>query len=253
LKIEFIGTGEACDEHCPNTSLLVRTGGGKRATLLLDCGFTASTRFWLHAKDPDELDGIWISHFHGDHFFGMPLLLLRFWEMKRRKPLTVLSQQGGKGPVLDAMELAYPGFLRKMRYELEFVEVEPERPVQALGLQWRAAPTRHSRRNLAVRLDDGDASLFYSGDGAPTAETSKLARNIDLVVHEAFGLEPLVEGHGTVQGCVAFAREVRAARLALVHVQRDVRRERKGEILEMARGTEDVPVFLPEPGDAVEI
>ncbi len=76
VKIKFIGVGEAFDEDLPNTSILVRARDERNeSSILLDCGFTAPPSFWKIAKDPDDLDAIWISHFHGDHFFVLPALL----------------------------------------------------------------------------------------------------------------------------------------------------------------------------------
>ena len=71
LEVVFLGVGEAFDESLPNTSILVRPveESGPTTTLLLDCGFTAPPLFWREMPEPDALDGIWISHFHGDHCF----------------------------------------------------------------------------------------------------------------------------------------------------------------------------------------
>ena len=80
---------------------------------MLDCGFTVPSLYWQQTSDQDDLDALWISHFHGDHFFGVPALLLRLWEMKRSKPLAIVSQTGVERIVTQAMELAYPGFFAK--------------------------------------------------------------------------------------------------------------------------------------------
>jgi ribonuclease Z len=254
MQVLFVGVGEACDERLPNTSLLVRTRvGGVRRTILLDCGFTAAAPTWRHLSDPDELDALWISHFHGDHFFGAPALLLRCWELQRRKPLVILGQSGIRRVIEQAVDLAYPGFRGKLKYPLEFIELEVDKPLAVLGLTWRAAETEHGQRSLAVRIDDGESSVVYSGDGRPTRETLALARGCRLLVHEAFHLEGATPGHGTVQGCIDFARSARAATLALVHVQRDVRRDRYGEILEVLNQVADFPVLLPEPEATLEI
>ena len=97
---------------------------------MLDCGFTVPSLYWQQTSDPDDLDSLWISHFHGDHFFGVPALLLRFWEMKRIKPLAIVSQTGIAGIVTQAMELAYPGFFEKLTYLVVFHEIEPGRRVR---------------------------------------------------------------------------------------------------------------------------
>ncbi len=97
MRVTFLGVGEACDERLPNTSLWVQSGvGDQRQSVMMDCGFTVPSLYWQQQSDPNDLDALWISHFHGDHFFGVPALLLRFWEMKRSKALAIVSQSGGR-------------------------------------------------------------------------------------------------------------------------------------------------------------
>ncbi|MGQ9484289.1 MAG: MBL fold metallo-hydrolase [Desulfosoma sp.] len=259
VTVEFLGVGEACDETQPNTSLLLQVWpAGDCSTsiqILLDCGFSVSHRYFQACSDPDLLDAVWISHFHGDHFFGMPLLLLRFWEMKRLKPLTIVTQPGGLERVLAAMDLAYPGFAKKLTFPLRELALDAGRTVQVHGTTWRAAQTEHGQKNLSVRIDGGQWSLFYSGDGRPTAETQTLAEGCTLAVHEAFVLndDNSIAGHGSVQGCLAWARGAGVRRLVLVHMQRDVRRTQWREILDTIHRCHDLEVLVPGSGDIVPL
>lgn len=254
MRVVFLGVGEACDDTLPNTAVWLQAHAeyGNRS-VLLDCGFTVPPRYFALTGDPEDLDAVWISHFHGDHFFGMPALILRLWEMQRKKPLTIVGQEGVEEKVTQAMELAYPGFLAKLMYALEFVIVEAGRAVEVAGLLWRFASNQHGQPDLAVRIDDEERSVFYSGDGLATPESLALANECDLVVHEAFRLEQPVAGHGTVMQSVGFARGAGAKRLALVHVQREERKNRLGEIRAFAKEVHDLDVLLPSPGDVLEL
>lgn len=248
MEIVFLGVGEACDVRHPNSSLLLRNleDGG---SVMLDCGFNVPHQYFQVSEDPDEMKALWISHFHGDHFFGVPLMLLRFWEMARNRPLAILGQTGVKEKVLQALELAYPGFSARLQYELKFMELEPGVCLNKEGLIWRAAENEHSQRSLSVRIDAGKKSLFYSGDGRPTEATVALADKCDLVIHEAFRITGETSGHGTVQGSIDFARRAGAANLALVHVERQDRLHRRQQIEELLQGAKELHAFLPEPGD----
>lgn len=254
MKVVFLGVGEACDELLPNTAVWLQTAvEGYRKSILLDCGFTVPPLYWRQTADPENLDALWLSHFHGDHFFGVPALLLRFWEMKRTKPLAIVGQPGAEELVTRAMSLAYPHFLEKLTYPLEFIVAEPDQPLQVAGLAWRFAENAHGQRDLAVRLEDGKHSVFYSGDGLFTAETLSLAMGCDLAIHEAFKLDQPISGHGSVRQCIDFGRRANVSMLALVHVQRDERRERYREIVSVLEGIGECHVLLPEPGDEVEL
>jgi ribonuclease BN (tRNA processing enzyme) len=254
MKIKFIGVGEAFDEELSNTSIWVRAAGScNESSILLDCGFTAPSSFWKSCRDPDNLDAIWISHFHGDHFFGLPALLTRFWEMKRAKPLLILGQRGIEETVVQTVKLAYSSVMDRLAYDIRFMTVEPGEVVQAAGAAWRSAVNGHSQRDLAVRIEAGGKALFYSGDGLSTDETLLLAHGADLVIHEAFRLEAEIPGHGNIVKCIDFARRAKARSLALVHIDRNERHRRREDILRVSAEVKDFEVLMPEPGDELEI
>ncbi len=255
MIVKFLGVGEAFDERLPNTSILVRAeeDGAGQSSVLLDCGFTAPPRFWANCGDPDELDAIWISHFHGDHFFGIPALLTRFWESGRRKPLLVAGQEGVGTVVSQALRLAYASVMDKFGFELKFLDIEPGNTFETAGFTWSAAQSGHPQRDLALRLERGGKSLFYGGDGPPTEQTLALAHGCDLIIHEAFSIEQKYPSHGSMRGAIDFALKAGGKALAFVHVQRDERRERNYEIKQLIEETKHMRVFMPEPEEELEL
>ena len=253
MKIDFCGVGEAFDEHHTNTSLLVTLPQPPLRQILLDCGFSAAAPFWRISPDPMALDAVWISHFHGDHFLGIPQLLLRMFENNRQKPLTVIGQKGVRALVVEAMEMAYPGFLKKMAFTIEAVELKAGQSFEAVGFKGSVAPSLHSKPCLALRLDDDNGSFFYSGDGRPSEDSRKLARGCDLIIQEAFTVDETLHGHATITEAIALAKEAGARYLALVHLNRDVRRERKSEIRGLMDRTHPLTVLLPESGETLNL
>jgi ribonuclease BN (tRNA processing enzyme) len=242
--------GEACDPQYPNTSLLLRTETG-RGHVLLDCGFTTPHRYFKECTEAEDLQALWISHFHGDHFFGVPLLLLRFWEMGRRDSLTLIGPAGIERKVSAAMDLAYPNCRARLSFPVVFQEVSTSRPLTVAGLGWRAAASEHSGPALAVCVTDGKKTLFYSGDGRATPGTLALAQGCDLIVHEAFRLTEETPGHGSILGSLSFAREAGVRNLALLHVNRDDRGKHLEAIRMLINQATDLNVLLPEPGDSI--
>lgn len=223
MKIHFLGVGEACDSSCGNTSLLVEAADKQR--ILLDCGFSVPHRLFRHIDDPEQLDAVYISHFHGDHFFGMPLLLLRLWEMDRSRELLLIGQEGCREKVLGALDLAYPGFYEKLGYPLRFMTILPDSPLAILGLDLLATQTIHGQCNLALQIDDGSHKIYYSGDGRPGKNTADLIHNCDLIVHEAFTMENSLPSHGSVATCLQLFEKSDARKMALVHLERTFRQQ----------------------------
>ena len=262
LHVIFAGVGEAFDERLDNCSLLVRSDA---AMILLDCGFSAPFAFWRHALDaglnPSDLDAVWVSHLHGDHFLGLPALLLRLYEEGRTRPLTIVGPEGLTDAVATAASLAYSTVGELVRtgapYAVQVMEVEPGGSLDLLDLCWRFAAPGHSGSALSLRLDGPEASLFYSGDGRPTDVTRALAHGCGLIVHEAYALDADTPGHGTVAGAMDFARAAGASALALVHVHRDVRHHCRADMDAMIAAFTRQPggplILFPEPGDAMDV
>ena len=161
-ELVFVGTGEALDPALPNTSLLYR---GAR-TLLLDCGYAVPHAFWRISQDVNLLDGVWISHGHADHCFGLPALLLWMRLGGRTRGLTVFGGPGSRARLEQVLELGYPGsYAASKCYPISFVELEPG-VVGGFGpLELRIAASAHSIVNHALRVDaPGVRSVMYSGD-----------------------------------------------------------------------------------------
>lgn len=243
MQITFLGVGESCDEKYTNTSVLITD---KETQILLDCGFSVPHRYFLVSNDPNKPDGVWVSHFHGDHYFGLPLLILRLWDMKRTKPLTIIGQEGVDRVVRLALDAAYEGFEKKLSYKLEFKIVEPGNTLKFAGRSWKTAQTVHSQRNLGVLLDNDDKKIFYSGDGLPTKESIKLIRNCDLVIHESFRMNNEIPNHGSIKGCLEMAEQAKVKRMALVHLDRNFRNRQEEAIDKII--SQHPNTFLPIDG-----
>jgi len=246
-SVSFLGTGEAFDAR-PHTSLLLRT---KSATLLLDCGAFVPPELWRAEPDAEALDGIWISHLHADHVFGLAALLGRAWEEERRRPLTVLGGRGVLQAVEDLLERGYPGLRRRFAFALEEVVVEPGAPVVFRGLVLRSADSAHSLRNLSLRVEiPGAVPLCYSGDGAPTEASADLG-HAAAWIHECFSADREVPGHASLKALEAELPRRRPHRLGLVHVGRSFRDAVGVRATALARS--GLPVSLPEPGEVWQL
>jgi ribonuclease Z len=182
MKIVFLGTGEAFDETNPNNSSLIEAGKTK---LLFDCGFTVPPQIWKYNKDKDLIDVIYLSHQHGDHFAGIPALLLRMWEDGRKKDLTIVCQKEFKEKFSEFMDFVYRGFMDKFDYKINLIEAKEGEEVKFNGLNLSFEKTVHSGENLAIKITDGKSYFGYSGDGSPKTGTD-FYKNLDLLISETY-------------------------------------------------------------------
>jgi ribonuclease BN (tRNA processing enzyme) len=91
--VDFIGTGDAFGSGGRlHTCFQIRAEGH---TLLLDCGASSLIGLKRMGFDPARVDIVVVSHFHGDHYGGIPFLLrARQIERPSERVLTVLGPQG---------------------------------------------------------------------------------------------------------------------------------------------------------------
>ena len=246
-ELTFVGTGEAFDPSLPNTSLLYR---GAR-TLLLDCGYGVPHALWRLSQDPNLLDGVYVTHLHADHSFGLPALFLWMREEGRTRPLQVFGGAGVARWLKKLLELAYPGSYAADRcYSIEPVAVPAERGLEWGGLEIRSARSDHPVRNSSVRITDGKLSFCFSGDGTPTSATRALYRGANVLVHECYASDEPVRGHATVHEVLKLADECEVGTLCLVHIGRQ-RKARVREVVAAHQGR--VRVLVPVPGDRLAV
>lgn len=183
LDLTFIGTGNA---FAPPgrywSSFLVNN------RYLFDAPPTLLAHLKRLEVDPNDVEVVFISHFHGDHYFGLPFLLLEYAELNRRsKDLTIVGPPGVAKRVRSATELAFANVFRKDRgYDLRFVEVEDGTCGEASGARFLARQVPHVPELdcYAFRVAFDDRSISYSGDTKMTEALVPLAEGTDAFIVE---------------------------------------------------------------------
>jgi ribonuclease Z len=125
LDVLFIGTaGSAPTAGRGLPATLVRRGGER---MLFDCG-EGTQRQLLRSIGLVDLEEIFLTHFHADHFLGLPGMLKTFGLRGRETPLTVYGPPG-----LRALFQVLHPLIGTTAYELTLVELEPNRPLERDG------------------------------------------------------------------------------------------------------------------------
>jgi ribonuclease Z len=135
LDVLFVGTaGSAPTARRGLPATLVRRGGDR---LLFDCG-EGTQRQLLRSVGLLELEEIFISHFHADHFLGLPGLLKTFSLRGREHPLTIYGP-----PRLGALFDAMRPVMGKTAFEVRIVELEPNQELWRDGYRVAAFAVEH--------------------------------------------------------------------------------------------------------------
>ena len=242
MKVVFLGTGEAFDEHLPNNSQLII---GKKV-LLLDCGYAIPHALWKYNANPSFIDAIYITHAHADHYFGLPMIILRMMEEGRKKDLTLFCQKGMKEMIQHVLSLAYRT-LQNVSF-LKIIEVDEGQQVKYNELLFTFAYSTHSTKNLAIRISAKNKVVCYSGDGMFTERSEHLYKNADLVIHESFKIDEELHGHATIKKVIEMAKKNNVKCLALTHIQRKTRWKETKQILKLMKSAQ-TKIIMPKPLD----
>jgi ribonuclease BN (tRNA processing enzyme) len=220
VEIRFVGSGDAFGSGGRfQTCIRLRVDG---ATALVDCGATSLTAMKAQGIDPGEVDAVVVSHLHGDHFGGLPFLVLDGQFSRRTTPLTVLGPVGTRDRLRAAMEILYPGSTGvQRRFDVTVVELDGAGGAQHAGpLTVRGWEVDHASGApaLAVSVTAGGRSFGYSGDTAWTPALVRAADGVDVFACEAYTYDRDVRYHLAYRTLCEHAHELAAGRLVLTHM-----------------------------------
>lgn len=230
FSVFFAGTGGSIPTASRGLpALLVRRGGER---LLFDCG-EGTQRQLVRSVGLAELDAVFLTHFHADHWLGLPGLLKTFDLRGRERPLSIYGPPGLRE--LIAVGLRAAG---RVRYELELVELAPGDLLERDGYKIATVPVSHRVQAFGYvlyederpgefdpraatelgltpgpefgRLQRGGTvrgvtpeqvlgpprpgrKLMISGDTAPCESVQIAAHQADLLIHEATFAEEELE------------------------------------------------------------
>jgi ribonuclease Z len=144
LDVVFLGTsGSAPTARRAPSALLLRRGGDR---LLVDCGEGTQRQLLKSAIGLVDLEEVFLTHYHADHYLGLPGMLKTFALRQRDLPLTVYGPPGLR-ELFEALRRVFG----KLTYPVDLVEI---RPGEALA--------RDGYRILALPVDHGVPAVGYA-------------------------------------------------------------------------------------------
>jgi ribonuclease BN (tRNA processing enzyme) len=220
MRLTVLGSGDAFGSGGRfHTCFLLETGNG---TLLVDCGASALIALKAHLVDPNGIDGIILSHLHGDHFGGLPFLLLDAQFLGRRdEPLLIAGPPGSRARIDQAMEVLFPrSTANKWRFSWEVLEIAVGRATDVLGHRVTTREVEHysGAPSTALRITDGRKLFAYSGDTQWVDALCSVADGADLFVTECYGYSGKLAGHLTWEVLEPRLPDLRARRIMLTHM-----------------------------------
>ncbi len=231
IELHFIGTSDAFGAGGRRQSaFLVREPNGN---VLIDCGVTTNTGLNSEGIRRNEIDAILISHFHADHFGGIPLFLLAsLYEDQRRGPLQIAGPPGIEARVVElAAAMGHPIPGRNWTFDIQYIELPQGVTKEVASAHVTSFEVFHNKdvcpHGMALQFDN--RRIVYSGDTGWFDELPQHTQGADLFVCECTYCSPGFELHLSLEQIEQRERELGAERMVLTHLGAEMSKAR-GEV-----------------------
>ncbi len=217
MKLTVLGSGSAVQfQNRASSCYLIEFGNEK---LLVDAGFWVLDRLEKISVRADEIDYIYISHKHPDHFFGLIHLLFALKNpfYNRKKPIVLFGFDGLKEYIKE-----FKGILGKWiepDIELAFVE---KTYGEFSNFAYKLFKTEHSKESVGVELLIENKKIAYTGDTEYFPGLAKLVDNSEIAVLECGSSESNnLKGHLNIARILSFCSGINVRHIILSHFYPD--------------------------------
>ncbi|UFZ02946.1 MBL fold metallo-hydrolase [Bradyrhizobium ontarionense] len=224
MQLRFVGCGDAFGSGGRSNTCFHLTGA--RTNLLIDCGASSLPALKRLGIACNDVALILITHFHGDHFAGLPFLLLDAQFSRRTRPLVIAGPAGIATRLTQVMEaLLENSSTTPRRFELSVVAMEPEQPARFGDICVTPHAVVHGSAGgpfLGYRIETEGRIVAYTADTEWTESLIPLGRDADLLIAEAYTYDKPVKNHLSLAALEARLAEIRPKRLVLTHMSDDM-------------------------------
>jgi ribonuclease Z len=249
FNITFLGTSAASiNPYSPTSTCLVEGGNTK---IMIDVGIGALRQLHRIRIDPEEIDAVLITHWHFDHYAGLPALL------RSRKRTSLLSIYGPKPSIPARIYL-----IRLLHSPpIHFEAITEDFSKDCGDIRIENVPTAHDIISFGWVLSERvpreqrrERRIVISGDTRPTQAIISAAQGADLLVHEATYLHKhantaYTHEHSTATEAANLAIKARVGALALTHIS-----HKYSKLSALKEAEKIFPlVLVPSPLDRISI
>ncbi|MGK0360339.1 MAG: ribonuclease BN (tRNA processing enzyme) [Bradymonadia bacterium] len=224
-RMIFVGTGDAFNgAGRANSCYWIEPESGlDQGAIMVDFGPTALLQIKRLGLNANTIDAVWLTHLHGDHIGGLPLLIIELWfQARRTRPLIIAGPPGMKARVEALIRTAYPSVLANLtQYLIEYIEWPVPGQVEIGGHTIETIRAKHDTLAVAASfratLANGKV-LVFSGDTGWQPSLAALTEGADVFVCECSNVEPGYWAHLSVAEIRQHRPEFKARALYLSHL-----------------------------------
>jgi ribonuclease BN (tRNA processing enzyme) len=223
VRVQFLGSGDAFASGGRLQACLHLDGGSE--PLLIDCGATALVALKRAGIDPASIGWVALSHLHGDHFAGLPWLILDGQFAKRTMPLVIAGPNSVRERIERTFEALYPGATSAGRaFDTSFLEFSEQTPCELGPALITPFEVRHGSAApaYALRVEYAGKVIAYSGDTEWTDTLLEVANGADLFVCECNFFDTNIPGHLNYRTLAEKRPQLACARIVITHMSAEM-------------------------------
>lgn len=225
MNLTIIGSGDAFGSGGRyNTCLKLDAGG---ASVLIDLGASSMLGLQRAGVDCNSISTIIFTHYHGDHFAGLPFFILDAMFVSRRTEPLVLAGGGDiKARVRAMLDVTYPGFAeREKAFDIRYVDIDVGGTFDLSGVAVKAFPMVHDELAgpcLGYRFHHNGRTLAFTGDTGWTDALLPLADGADVLVSECCYRSFDLTNHLNLRQLIEKRSLLASKRMILTHMSEEM-------------------------------
>ena len=230
MKIKFLGTGSGKTSlNRYHSSLLITSNN---FDLLVDCGDGISKAILKQNIDFNSIDSILISHFHADHFAGLPSLITQMKLSSRKNDLKIFVHSSEKSFLEDFIFHSYL-FKDRMTFKLKIISFDEENEIKVSeDLCFISKLNSHLEKyrkydqqnklgfaSLSFLFEDDENAVIYSGDIGTENDLLLFDQKVDWIITETTHIKP--------ENLLNILNKIESSKLILTHIGDDYEKSLK--------------------------
>jgi ribonuclease BN (tRNA processing enzyme) len=221
MRLITLGTGNAFAERGRfHSAVAIRTG---RQTVLVDCGPCIMPALARTGIKPEEIDAILVTHLHGDHIGGLPMLLLDYqFRSRRKRPLLIIGSAQCAVRLEALTRLMFKEVTReRRRFPVIYQTIAPGDEVRLRGgIDVRAYRMKHAKEepSLGYRIESAGHVVAITGDTNWCQSIAQMSQGADLLLTDCTYFNLAISIHLSYTRLLRHESEIGARRVVLTHV-----------------------------------